>query len=88
MMLIPIAFVNDHIETLFELDLEYAGELAEEVRWSCILVWTWWETKELILMNGYLTGYSWVFWVFLCRLDGRLKSYSKEWEPKMVTDYP
>ena len=31
MMLIPIAFVNDHIETLYELDLEYAGELAKEV---------------------------------------------------------
>ncbi|XP_071951326.1 ferrochelatase, mitochondrial-like [Antedon mediterranea] len=30
MMLIPIAFVNDHIETLYELDLEYATELAEE----------------------------------------------------------
>ncbi|XP_072020876.1 ferrochelatase, mitochondrial-like isoform X2 [Amphiura filiformis] len=30
MMLIPIAFVNDHIETLFELDLEYAGEYAIE----------------------------------------------------------
>ncbi|XP_077996866.1 ferrochelatase, mitochondrial-like [Glandiceps talaboti] len=28
MLLIPIAFVNDHIETLHELDLEYAEELA------------------------------------------------------------
>lgn len=32
MLLVPIAFVNDHIETLHELDLEYATELAEEVR--------------------------------------------------------
>lgn len=31
-LLVPIAFVNDHIETLHELDLEYATELAEEVR--------------------------------------------------------
>ena len=29
-LLIPIAFVSDHIETLFELDLEY-GALAEKV---------------------------------------------------------
>ncbi|XP_071484548.1 ferrochelatase, mitochondrial-like [Diadema antillarum] len=29
-LLVPIAFVNDHIETLHELDLEYATELAEE----------------------------------------------------------
>lgn len=27
---IPIAFVSDHIETLFEIDIEY-GELAREV---------------------------------------------------------
>lgn len=31
MLLVPIAFTSDHIETLHELDLEYAGELAEEV---------------------------------------------------------
>lgn len=30
-LLVPIAFTSDHIETLFELDLEYAGELAAEV---------------------------------------------------------
>jgi ferrochelatase len=30
-MLIPIAFTSDHIETLFELDLEYGAE-AKEVR--------------------------------------------------------
>ena len=29
-MLIPIAFTSDHIETLFELDLEY-GEVGREV---------------------------------------------------------
>jgi len=31
LMLIPIAFVNDHIETLHELDIEYAEELGKEV---------------------------------------------------------
>lgn len=30
-VLIPIAFVNEHIETLHELDIEYCKELAEEV---------------------------------------------------------
>jgi len=31
LLLVPIAFTQDHIETLFELDIEYAGELAEKV---------------------------------------------------------
>ena len=31
LLLVPIAFVSDHIETLFELDLEY-GKVAKEVR--------------------------------------------------------
>ena len=30
-MLIPIAFVNDHIETLHELDIEYAQDIGKEV---------------------------------------------------------
>jgi len=30
-LLVPIAFTSDHIETLFELDLEYAQELGAEV---------------------------------------------------------
>ncbi|XP_002159643.1 ferrochelatase, mitochondrial [Hydra vulgaris] len=30
-LLVPIAFTSDHIETLHELDLEYADELAKEV---------------------------------------------------------
>ena len=33
LMLVPIAFVNDHIETLHELDIEYAHELGKEVRY-------------------------------------------------------
>ena len=31
MLLVPIAFTSDHIETLHELDIEYATELAEKV---------------------------------------------------------
>jgi len=31
LLLIPIAFTSDHIETLYELDYEYASELAQEV---------------------------------------------------------
>jgi len=31
LLLVPIAFTSDHIETLYELDIEYAGELATEV---------------------------------------------------------
>lgn len=31
LLLVPIAFTSDHIETLHELDLEYADELAKEV---------------------------------------------------------
>lgn len=30
-LLVPIAFTSDHIETLYELDIEYAGELAKSV---------------------------------------------------------
>ena len=31
LLLVPIAFVNEHIETLHELDIEYADELGREV---------------------------------------------------------
>lgn len=31
-ILVPIAFVNEHIETLHELDIEYCDELAKEVK--------------------------------------------------------
>ena len=32
LLLVPIAFTSDHIETLHELDIEYAKELGSEVR--------------------------------------------------------
>jgi ferrochelatase len=31
-LVVPIAFTSDHIETLFELDLEYCHHLAKEVK--------------------------------------------------------
>ena len=31
LLLVPIAFTSDHIETLYELDLEYAKNLGSEV---------------------------------------------------------
>jgi len=31
MLLVPIAFVNEHIETLHELDIEYAKDIGEKV---------------------------------------------------------
>lgn len=31
LLLVPIAFTSDHIETLFELDLEYIDELGKKV---------------------------------------------------------
>lgn len=36
LLLVPVAFTSDHIETLFELDLEYLVE-AKEVRLSFFL---------------------------------------------------
>jgi len=36
-ILVPVAFVNEHIETLHELDIEYCKELGEEVRKFLIL---------------------------------------------------
>ena len=37
-LLIPIAFTSDHIETLFELDIEYAEGLGKKVRAYEILI--------------------------------------------------
>lgn len=31
LLVVPIAFTSDHIETLYELDLEYIKKLGEEV---------------------------------------------------------
>lgn len=30
-LLVPIAFVNEHIETLHEMDIEYGSDLAKQV---------------------------------------------------------
>lgn len=37
LLLVPIAFTSDHIETLHELDLEYADELASKVHVVCLI---------------------------------------------------
>lgn len=31
-ILVPVAFVNEHIETLHEMDIEYCKDLSKEVR--------------------------------------------------------
>ncbi|ROT78379.1 Ferrochelatase [Penaeus vannamei] len=36
MILVPIAFTNEHIETLHEMDIEYAEDLGKEVGAECI----------------------------------------------------
>lgn len=36
LLLVPIAFTSDHIETLYEMDLEYATELAAQVSASTL----------------------------------------------------
>lgn len=41
LLLVPIAFTSDHIETLYELDLEYATELAEKVSSTHVLSGAW-----------------------------------------------
>lgn len=44
MLLVPIAFTSDHIETLYELDIEYAQVLANEVN----ALWLWSLFAEII----------------------------------------
>ncbi len=38
LLLVPIAFTSDHIETLYEMDFEYAEELGHEVG---VVKWVW-----------------------------------------------
>jgi len=37
-ILVPIAFINEHIETLHELDIEYCQELAGKVRSTVYII--------------------------------------------------
>ena len=39
MLMVPIAFTSDHIETLYELDIEYAQTLAAEVSSFCHMLY-------------------------------------------------
>lgn len=48
MLLVPIAFTSDHIETLYELDIEYAQVLANEVNALWLLL-----PLELLLPVGF-----------------------------------
>ena len=45
LLLVPIAFTSDHIETLHEMDLEYAEELGSEVRTTECLVSSYYVMK-------------------------------------------
>ena len=40
LLLVPIAFTSDHIETLHELDLEYAQDLGTEVSKPLVLLFS------------------------------------------------
>lgn len=35
-VMVPIAFVNEHIETLHEMDIEYCKDLRKQVWKSCV----------------------------------------------------
>lgn len=70
-LLVPIAFTSDHIETLFELDLEYVQHLGAEVgrihryqlmgvkchayQITKMLMWAW-----LLVQGVYQPAYFWL----------------------------
>lgn len=56
-ILVPIAFVNEHIETLHELDIEYCQELAQEVRSALIFYCLFSITTKSILYLIFLAWY-------------------------------
>lgn len=62
LLIVPIAFTSDHIETLFELDLEYIDDLAKKVRNKAPCL------KRLICSNKM---YLYFFW------NNKSKSVSK-----------
>lgn len=56
MLLVPIAFTSDHIETLHELDIEYAEDLAKEVRYyhnSLRIIHVFVYSVELKTLEGF-----------------------------------
>ena len=53
MMLVPIAFTSDHIETLHELDIEYADELGKEVSLKLGKVIFWKSKKKFYTQFKY-----------------------------------
>lgn len=55
-LLVPIAFTSDHIETLYELDIEYSQVLANEVTLpSALLI-----PLRLVLKGNCLSGSNFV----------------------------
>jgi len=55
-ILVPIAFVNEHIETLHELDIEYCQELAEEVRDAAIFCYLFNVTNGIFYTEFFQLG--------------------------------
>ena len=38
-LVVPIAFTSDHIETLYEIDIQYKGVRCESLLWaSCFII--------------------------------------------------
>jgi hypothetical protein len=54
-LLVPIAFVNEHIETLHEMDIEYGHDLAKEVM-SYIYIYIYIYIVDLTSLVKYLGG--------------------------------
>lgn len=69
LLLVPIAFTSDHIETLHELDIEYAEDLAKEV------------SKAELFLSFILAYYSVVLRIYVEHLHLMLIQYLlKHWQ--------
>lgn len=53
-VVVPIAFVNEHIETLHELDIEYCTDLAKEVSELNLMI----QVMSLMVFVYYILGWS------------------------------
>lgn len=52
LLLVPVAFTSDHIETLYEMDLEYIEELGAEVRLKIYFIHLTWVNITLKPHSG------------------------------------
>ena len=57
LLLVPIAFTSDHIETLHELDLEYAQDLGAEVSKPLVLLFSKCLNKPLYSSARIMQGF-------------------------------